>query len=122
MIPIEAGLWEKMMLVMRVETRQVKAADAARQMRVSRKTFYQWAARGLQGMAAAMASRLAGRPGKARDPESECLRAHNAMLRQENQEFRRTLRIREVLHKPTVDDVRHAEKKTTQAGGGHRGH
>ena len=84
MMPIEAGLWDRMLLAMRVATRQLRAADAARLMGVSRRTFYQLATRGWQGMAAAMTPRPAGRPGAIRDPERDELRAQNARLQQEN--------------------------------------
>ena len=122
MMPIEAGLWERMLLVMRVATRQVKAADAARQMEVSRKTFYQLATRGWLGMAAAMTPRPAGRPGPIRDPERDELRAHNARLQQENGDLKQLLRVRELLHKPTVDDAQAAKKKAHQRARSRRGH
>jgi hypothetical protein len=122
MMPIETGLWERMLLVMRVATRQVKAADAARQMEVSRKTFYQLATRGWQGMAATMTPRPAGRPGPIRDPERDELRAQNANLQRENGELKQLLRVRELLHKPTVADAQVAKKKARQGGRGRRGH
>jgi transposase len=119
MIAIEAGLWERMVLVMRVETRQVKASDAARQMGVSRKTFYQLALRGRMGMAAAMTPRPAGRPGQLRNPQLEYLLSENTRLQRENRELQQTLRIRELLHRPTVD---HAQSNKKKAGRGGRGH
>lgn len=123
MIAIEAGVWTKMVLVMRVQTDQLTAAAAARQMAVSRKTYYQLANRGLAGMAAAMALGLGGRPGKVRDPEREDLRAANQLLQQQNLELRQTLRVRESLHEVRVEDGQATEKKTGRAGrrrGGHR--
>jgi transposase len=118
MIPIEAELREKLLLVMRVETGALRASDAARQMGVSRKTLYEWIRRGLEGMAAALAPRLAGRPAKPTDPQMETVLSEHARLRRENEELRQTLRVRELLHEPVLSDVRPTEKKT---GKGRRG-
>jgi transposase-like protein len=124
MSPIETSLREKMQLVMRVETVQVKAADAARQMGVSRKTFYQWRNRALSAMAAALTPRLAGRRAKSTDPQTEHLLGQNAELQRENLQLQQTLRVRELLHEgcggpqPGMSDGTRTEKK---AGKGRRG-
>ena len=51
---IEEGLREKILLIMQAQTGGMKVAAAARQLRVSRKTFYQLSRRGIAAMAAAL--------------------------------------------------------------------
>ena len=112
---------EEMLLIMRVQTDQLTASEAARQLGVSRKTFYQRAQRGLEGMAAALAPRLAGRPGKARDTEKETLLTQMEQLQREKLELQRLLRVRELLQKARDEDGRGTEKKTGARGRNNQG-
>ena len=121
MIRIESAEREELLLIMRVEVGQLTASEAARQMCVSRKTFYQRAQRGLDGMAAALAPRPAGRPGKARDTEKETLLAQIEQLQREKLELQRLLRVRELLQKARDEDGRGTEKKTGAGGRSNQG-
>lgn len=116
MIRIESAEREELLLIMRVQVDQLTASEAARQMGVSRKTFYQRAQRGLEGMAAALAPRPAGRPGKARDTEKETLLAQMEQLQREELELQRLLRVRELLQEARVEDVKGTKKKAGKAG------
>ena len=121
MIRIESAEREELLLIMRVEVGQLTASEAARQMGVSRKTFYQRAQRGLEGMAAALAPRLAGRPGNARDTEKETLLAQMEQLQREKLELQRLIRVRELLQEARVEDVKGTKKKAGKAGPGRGG-
>jgi len=121
MIRIESAEREELLLIMRVEVGQLTASEAARQMGVSRKTFYQRAQRGLDGMAAALAPRPAGRPGKARDTEKETLLAQMEQLQREKLELQRLLRVRELLQKARDEDGRGTENKTGAGGRNNQG-
>jgi transposase len=121
MIRIESAEREELLMIMRVEVGQMTASEAARQMGVSRKTFYQRAQRGLEGMAAALAPRLAGRPGKARDTEKETLLTQMEQLQREKLELQRLLRVRELLQKARDEDGRGTEKKTGARGRNNQG-
>ena len=121
MIRIESAEREELLLIMRVQVGQLTASEAARQMGVSRKTFYQRTQRGLEGMAAALAPRLAGRPGKARDTEKETLLAQMEQLQREKLELQRLLRVRELLQKARDEDGRGTEKKTGARGRNNQG-
>ncbi len=121
MIRIESAEREELLLIMRVQVGQMTASEAARQMGVSRKTFYQRAQRGLEGMIAALAPRPAGRPGKARDTEKETLLAQMAQLQREKLELQRTLRVRELLQQARVEDGPGTKKKAGAAGRGDGG-
>lgn len=121
MIRNESTEREEQLLIMRVQTGQLTASEAARQMGVSRKTFYQRAQRGLAGMAAALAPRPAGRPGKAWDAEKEALLVQTAQLQREKLELQRILRVRELLQKARVEDGQGTKKKAGAGGQSDRG-
>jgi transposase len=121
MIRSESAEREELLLIMRVQTDQLTASEAARQMDVSRKTFYQRMRRGLAGMAAALAPRPAGRPGKERDAEKEALLAQAAQLQAEKLELERILRVRELLQKARVEDDQGTEKKAGAGSQSNRG-
>lgn len=116
MIRIESAEREEFLLIMRVQVGQMTASEAARQMGVSRKTFYQRAQRGLEGMAAALAPRPAGRPGNVRDTEKEALLAQLEKLQREKLELQQLLRVRELLQEARVEDVKGTKKKAGKAG------
>jgi transposase len=116
MIRSESAEREELLLIMRVQTNQMTASEAARQMGVSRKTFYQRAQRGLEGMVAALARRPAGRPGKERDTEKETLLAQIAQLEREKLELQRRLRVKELLQKARDEDGPGTEKKAGAQG------
>lgn len=117
MIQIESAKREEILLIMRSQTGQLTASEAARQMSVSRKTFYQRVSRAWVGIAGALALRSAGRPGKARDTEKEALLAQAAQLQREKQELQRLLRVRELLQKARVEDGWETKKKGGPGGG-----
>ena len=105
MIRSESAEREELLLIMRVQTDQLTASEAARQLGVSRKTFYQRAQRGLEGMIAALAPRPAGRPGNVRDTEKETLLAQMEQLQREKLELQQLLRVRELLQEARVEEA-----------------
>ena len=121
MIRIESAEREELLLIMRVQVGQLTASEAARQMGVSRKTFYQRARRGLEGMIAALAPRPAGRSGNVRDTEKEALLAKIAQLQREKLELQQLLRVRELLQEARVEDVKGTKKKAGKAEPGRGG-
>lgn len=83
--------------IIRVQSGQMSAKEAARQLGVSRKTYYKWEKRLLSRMVEALSERSAGRPGRDVDEEKEDLRRRVAEMENEILVLRQTLRIREVL-------------------------
>lgn len=83
--------------IIRVQSGQMTAREAAHQLGVSRKTYYKWEKRLLSGMVDALSERDAGRPAKATDPEKESLLKRNEELEKEVLVLKQALRIREVL-------------------------
>ena len=60
-------------LIVQVQSGLMTATEAARQLGVSRKTYYQWERRALSGMVDALQGKTGGRPSKPRDPQREQL-------------------------------------------------
>ncbi len=58
-------------LIVQVQSGLMTATEAARQLGVSRKTYYQWEKRALLGMVDALQGKMGGRPSKPRDPQRE---------------------------------------------------
>jgi hypothetical protein len=77
-------------LIMQVRSGSLTAKEAARQLRISRKTYYKWERRALAAMAEALVNRRHGRPPLRVDPAEDPLHA----LWVENT----GLRIRELQH------------------------
>ena len=84
-------------LILQVRTGSLTATAAARQLGISRKTYYQWEARALQGMLAALQPGQAGRPSSPPDTKQQQLVQENQRLQQELEIVQQRLHIRERL-------------------------
>jgi transposase len=89
---------------------RMQATAAARQWKVSRKTFYAWTDRALRSMVAALLPRPGGRPKQAADPETVRLRQQMAQIQNVVRVLEQRQRIREVLM-PTAEGEAAREKK-----------
>jgi len=92
------------LLIMQVQAGVITATEAARQLGISRKTYYQWEARALQGMLAAVTQQPPGRPRRADRPKERPLEPQVEQLQQaldqaqESQEIRAALnRVRQAM-------------------------
>jgi transposase len=85
-------------LILKVRSGQLSASEAARRLGVSRKTYYKWEKRGLQGMLEALGERPAGRPEHPVDPEKERLLQEAQSLRRELLLARQRMAVRELTH------------------------
>jgi transposase len=84
-------------VIMKVRAGQLTAKEGAALLGVSRKTYYQWEARGLGAMLHQLEDHSAGRPADPVSPEAEALQAKVAKLEQELQIAKQTAEIRAVL-------------------------
>lgn len=91
---------ERAQLIMQVRSGLLSAQEAARQMHVSRKTYYKWERRALQAMVEALGNREQGRPRQAIDPEKEALRRQTQELEAKLQVLEQTEQIRQRLEEP----------------------
>lgn len=68
-------------MILRVRSGEITATEAAKHLGVSRKTYYQWEKRGLEGMLGSLMEGSPGRPQAPKpDPEKEKLRLKVAEL------------------------------------------
>ena len=69
--------------IIEVRSGKITATEGARRLGISRKTYYQWESRGLEGMMEALEKSSSGRPEKEADPEKDALRKKVHQMEQE---------------------------------------
>ncbi len=84
-------------LIVQVQCGQITATEAAAQLGVSRKTYYEWEKRALQALVGSQMDRPGGRPATPQDPQTEALEQQNQDLRQQKAILEQTLAIRQQL-------------------------
>ena len=105
--PQQQKAQERATLIMKVRSGQLTATEAARILGVSRKTYYQWEQRGLEGMLAQLEDQPPGRPENPSDPEKESLQKRLAQAEAKLEEARQVKELREIL------DILHPAKKNS---------
>jgi transposase-like protein len=102
-------------IIMQVCGGAMTATEGARQLGVSRKTYYEWENRALTAMSEAMSDREAGRPQTAQeDAEKEALQRALAETQKELCVARESIYVRRVLDDyaaKRAEDARHGAKK-----------
>jgi transposase len=91
---------QRAQLIMQVRSGVLSAQEAARQLGISRKTYYQWERRALAAMVEALGNRPPGRPPRPIDPEKEALERQTQELQAKLQVLEQTERIRQRLEQP----------------------
>jgi transposase len=91
---------QRAQLIMQVRSGLLSAQEAARQMGISRKTYYKWEHRALAAMVGALSNREHGRPPRPADPEKEALQRQSEELQAKLQVLEQTARIRQALEQP----------------------
>ena len=100
-------------LILQVQSGLLTATEAARQLGVSRKTYYEWERRALAGMIEALADREGGRPPTPSDSEKEALHQQTQQLAQQVQVLEQTLAISRALAEPSLGTEPRPKKKET---------
>ena len=96
----QARARQRAQLIMQVRSGVLTAEAAARQLGVSRKTYYKWERRALAAMVAALGDRDQGRPSQPRDPEKEALRRQTQELQAKLAVLEQTEQLRQLLTQP----------------------
>ena len=84
-------------VILKVLGKQMSAVQAARELGVSRKTYYVWERRALKGLMAAVAYREGGRPSNPVNAEVEQLRKEQERLLMENELLELRLNLQELI-------------------------
>jgi transposase len=101
-------------VIFAVRSGQITAEEGARQLKVSRKTYYEWERRALEAMTEALEDRAPGRPGTPRDEEKE--RFQEKITELENKLFvaEKTVEVRNMLHAYELHNAR-VEKRADES-------
>ena len=91
---------QRAQLIMQVQNGLVSAQEAARQLGISRKTYYKWERRALAALVEALGHRAQGRPPRPIDPEKEALQRQTQELQAKLELLEQTERIRQRLEQP----------------------
>jgi transposase len=84
-------------LILQVRAGQLTATEAARQMGVSRKTYYQWERRALRGLMQGLQPGQPGRPRAGPSPEVRRLRQKVKALEQQLETTEQVARLRQIV-------------------------
>ena len=98
-------------VILKVRSGRMTAAQGARLLGVSRKSYYQWEQRGLAGMLRHLADRPAGRPSRPRDREKERLRRELSRMEQRLIVLEQTARLRNRLRQFDRQDAKKNAKR-----------
>jgi transposase len=97
--PQKALARQRAQLIMQVRSGVLSVQAAARQLRVSRKTYYKWERRALAAMIEALGDREAGRPSLPIDSEKQALQYQTRELEAKLAVLEQTEEIRRRLEK-----------------------
>lgn len=95
-------------VILRVRAGEITASQGAEILGISRKTYYEWEKKGLQGMMDQLRDQSPGRPQQTVDPQKAAMEKENASLKARMAELEQVAEIRAVMRK--VDALRTAKK------------
>lgn len=115
---------ERMRVILDHLAGKLTATQAALDLGISRKTFYEWLERGKEAMRSALMDRPGGRPLNPVDPEKERLQKGLETLEKERGVLEGRLRIQEAIRQ-TFENLRNGsslpkKKREARADGGSR--
>lgn len=93
----DAPARQRALLILQVQAGQISATEAARQLGLSRKSYYQWQKRALVALLQASQQQPPGRPPQETDPEKEHLRQQVASLQHKLTELEQVMELRQVV-------------------------
>ena len=84
-------------LIMKVNCGMMTATQAARELNVSRKTYYKWEKQGLTALLNNLTDRQAGRPQAVQDPRQKDLNLKLKKALKENKVLRLKMELKDIL-------------------------
>lgn len=103
----------KAKVIFRVRSGALSAKEGATLLGLSRKSYFEWEARGLKGMLSALTEKQPGRPRKEEDPEKEAMKKRIAELEEELLVAKKTLQVRKLLEAWGKLKAKETVKKTS---------
>ncbi len=85
-------------VIFAVRSGQITAEEGAKQLGVSRKTYYEWERRALEAVTEALEDRAPGRPGTPKDEEKERLQNEITLLQNKLFVAEKIVEVRDMLH------------------------
>lgn len=109
---IPSAAQERARVILQVRSGQITAKEAARQLGVSRKTYYQWEKRALQGMMSQLQEQPPGRPAKMSDRQLTAMQTKIRELEAKLEVAQQTAQVRAILlEMQRVKDKANIKKK-----------
>ncbi len=97
---------KRAVVVFAVRSGQITTEEGAKQLDVSRKTYYEWERRALQAMTEALENKTPGRPGTPQDEEKQRLQKQVAELQNKLFVAEKTVEVRDMLHAYELHNAR----------------
>jgi transposase len=101
-------------VIFSVRSGRITAEEGAKQLGVSRKTYYEWERRALTAMTEALENGASGRPGTPRDEEKERLREELARLQDKLFVAEKTVEVRDMLHAYELQSATRKRSETVE--------
>jgi transposase len=98
-------------IIMKVNCGLMTAAQAARELNVSRKTYYKWEKKGLSALLGSVTDQQAGRPDRTEDKEQELLKQQLEQAMKENALLERRMFLKDLLSDIKPGSGNRAKKK-----------
>ena len=108
-----ASARQRALLILQVQAGQLTATAAARQLGLSRKSYYQWENRALSALMASLETQTPGRPPKTADPEKDQLRQQVTRLQTQVTELEQVLALRQILQQLRSSDAKKKSRSCT---------
>jgi transposase-like protein len=116
MTPDQRKAQQRARIILQVRSGQLTAKEGARQLGISRKTYYQWEKRALRGMLGALEDQPPGRPAKTRDQQRAALEAKIQTLEGQLKIAQQTAKIRSLLIEMQREKKADSKKKKRPSG------
>ena len=101
--PLQKTARQRAEAIMKVRCGLLSASQAARQLGVSRKTYYKWEERGLSALLGSLEDQPAGRPQKPVDRHRQALEQQLAEARRESALMRHKMALKDLLTELKLD-------------------
>ncbi len=102
-------------IILQVQTGELTATQGAQRLGLSRKTYYQWEKRGLDGMLKALEEKEAGRPEIQADPEKEALLKKVEALEKDLEVAKQSKTVQKLFHAWELQKARDRNKKKRES-------